>query len=445
VEHKINQFTRSLSATGIKDFRQKLLKYLQGIPVFCILDSNEYYTGKDLSSHPYYHSFDFAVAIGAAKTLSVNTGKGFQSFEAFQKENPNQWMFGYFGYDLKNELEKLSSENPDSLDFPDLYFFIPETVILIKNDTIIVETSVEKPAGLIDEIEKQVIVDAGRQSINASFQSRIKKAKYLETVNRLREHIIEGDVYEVSYCQEFYASDIEIDPFDVFLGLESNSPQPFSAFMRINDKYIICASMERYLKKTGNRLISQPIKGTIRRGSDTREDLYLREKLWHDEKERAENVMIVDLVRNDLSRTCEPGSVEVEELFGIYDFPGVFQMISTVSGQLKPGYSGLDAIKASFPMGSMTGAPKIKAMELIEHYEQSKRGVYSGALGYFTPDGNFDFNVVIRTMLYNAARKYLSLHVGAAITFDSDPEREYEECLVKIERLLRVNIVKGKG
>jgi para-aminobenzoate synthetase component I len=438
VENKINQFTRSLPASGIKDFRQKLLKYLQGIPVFCILDSNGYYAGKDLSAHPYYHSFDFAVAIGVSKTLSAKTGHGFHSFEAFQKENPHQWMFGYFGYDLKNELEKLSSENPDSLNFPDLYFFIPETVILIKNDTIIVETSVERPADIIDDIENQVIAGIGSRPINTNFKSRIGKEKYLETVNRLREHIIEGDVYEVSFCQEFYSENIDIDPFDVFMNLEETSPQPFGSFMRIEDKYILCASMERYLKKMGGKIISQPIKGTIRRGLDNEEDIYLKQKLLFDEKERAENVMIVDLVRNDLSRTCLAGTVKVEELFGIYDFPGVFQMISTVSGQLKSEYSGPDAIKTSFPMGSMTGAPKIKAMELIENYEKSKRGVYSGALGYFTPDGNFDFNVVIRTLLYNATKKYLSLHVGSAITYDSDPGKEYEECLVKIERLIQV-------
>lgn len=191
--------------------------------------------------------------------------------------------------------------------------------------------------------------------------------------------------------------------------------------------------MERFLKKEGNKLISQPIKGTIRRGSEPTEDQALAEQLQNDPKERAENVMIVDLVRNDLARSSTPGSVQVEELFGIYPFPIVHQMTSTVSSRLRTECSGLDALKAAFPMGSMTGAPKIMSMQLIDRYELTRRGIYSGAIGYFTPEGNFDFNVVIRTLVYDASRQYASLQVGSAITYDSIPEKEYEECFVKIK------------
>jgi para-aminobenzoate synthetase component I len=194
------------------------------------------------------------------------------------------------------------------------------------------------------------------------------------------------------------------------------------------------------LKKEGNRLISQPIKGTIRRGENEAEDQLLRQQLRNDEKELAENMMIVDLVRNDLARSARTGSVKVEEMFGIYAFRQVHQMISTVTAQLKEAIPFTEAIRQAFPMGSMTGAPKIRAMELIDQYEQSRRGLFSGAVGYITPEGDFDFNVVIRSILYNAANHYLSFHVGSAITYDSVPEKEYEECLLKAQAIFRALI-----
>jgi para-aminobenzoate synthetase component I len=423
---------------NIKVFKRKLLHYLLNVPVFCILDTNQYYADKSEHDHPYYHSFDFIAAIGTKQILTPQSGTAFPELEDFHRKNPESWLFGYFGYDLKNELETLKSENSDHVNFPDLFFFIPETLIRVKDGKIIIETF----TGLDEAAIFAQIQDSPELSLHGlrqqfRFHNRISKETYLETVNRLKDHIIEGDVYEVSFCQEFYAENVEINPFEAFLNFEEASPQPFGAFMRMEDQYILCASMERYLKKTAQKIISQPIKGTIRRGESPGEDSALKQQLLNDEKERAENVMIVDLVRNDLSRTCKPGTVKVEELFGIYEFPGVYQMISTVTGELLDDKTGLDAIKASFPMGSMTGAPKIKAMEIIEQYEKSKRGVYSGALGYFSPDGDFDFNVVIRTLLYNASKKYLSLHVGSAITYDSDPEKEYEECLVKIAGVLK--------
>nr|MDQ3073301.1 anthranilate synthase component I family protein [Bacteroidota bacterium] len=252
----------------------------------------------------------------------------------------------------------------------------------------------------------------------------------------LRDHIREGDVYEVNLCQEFYADGVEIDPGALFRRLVQLSPNPFSGFLRFGEKYVISSSMERFLKKEGKMLISQPIKGTTKRTGDPNKDTELRERLYKDEKERAENLMIVDLVRNDLSRSCIPGTVKVAELFGIYPYTRVFHMVSTVSGEMLPDVHWVDALRSAFPMGSMTGAPKVMAMALIEKYEKSKRGVYSGSVGYITPSGDFDFNVVIRTFLYNAKDKYISLHAGSAITYDSDPRQEYEECLVKIESLL---------
>ena len=449
--------TETFIVKDIKVFKENLVSSLRNEAVFCLLDSNDYYSGKDLGKHPYYHDYDLLCAFGVRQMLKCGFWSSFEELDQFKAQNPNEWIFGYFGYDLKNEIEELHSENEDHLRFEDMVFFIPETVIAIKGDIAICEGNaapIKKIfSGTINFPTESHAVDSEadsavnpqspfketlRGSYNPiSLQNRLKKEYYLETVEKLRQHIIEGDVYEVSFCQEFYADNVEIKPSQIYQSLCEISPQPFGVYMRVDDKYIMCASMERYLKKSGSKLISQPIKGTIRRGNNEIEDESLKTILLNDEKERAENVMIVDLVRNDLSRVCAPGTVKVEELFGIYDFPGVFQMISTVTGELLPGKTDLDAIKASFPMGSMTGAPKIMAMSIIEQYEQTKRGVYSGAIGYFSPDGDFDFNVVIRTLLYNASKKYLSLHVGSAITYDSDPEKEYEECFVKIKTILK--------
>ena len=242
----------------------------------------------------------------------------------------------------------------------------------------------------------------------------------------------------MNFCHEFYAENAIVDPFEVYLKLNRVSPMPFSCFYRNKDKYLMCASPERFLKKEGSKIISQPIKGTIKRGVTPKEDEALKNQLLNDPKERSENVMIVDLVRNDLSRTAKKGSVKVDELFGIYSFPQVQQMISTVSAEVKEEHHFVDVIKYAFPMGSMTGAPKIKAMELIEKYETTKRGLYSGTAGYITPAGDFDFNVVIRSILYNASEKYLSFTVGNAITHNSISESEYEECLLKAKAMFEV-------
>lgn len=209
-------------------------------------------------------------------------------------------------------------------------------------------------------------------------------------------------------------------------------------FLKLNDKYLMSASPERYIKKEGTKIISQPIKGTAKREDDFILDSILKNNLVTDQKERSENVMIVDLVRNDLSQTATKGSVKVEELCKIYTFDQVHQMISTVTSQVAENTHPIDIIKSTFPMGSMTGAPKISAMKIIETLEETKRGLYSGAVGYISPSGDFDFNVVIRSILYNASNKYVSYSVGGAITAKSDPLNEYEECLLKAKAMRTV-------
>ena len=252
------------------------------------------------------------------------------------------------------------------------------------------------------------------------------------------EHIHKGDMYEANFCMEFFAENAIINPLEKFQKLNKISKAPFSVFFKNNKQFLLSASPERYLKKAGDKIISQPIKGTSKRFSDMNQDEESKQNLENDAKERAENIMITDLVRNDLSHTAQKGSVKVMELCKIYSFLQVHQMISTVTSKLDPQYSPIDVLKTTFPMGSMTGAPKISVMKIIENLEETKRGLYSGAVGYFTPEGDFDFNVVIRSILYNQENKYVSFSVGSAITAQSVPEKEYEECLLKAKAMSEV-------
>ncbi len=254
----------------------------------------------------------------------------------------------------------------------------------------------------------------------------------MTTVEALRAHILQGDCYEINFCQEFYAENCTIDPYEIYNKLTNISPTPYACFYKVNSHYLICASPERFLKKQDNLIISQPIKGTIKRNTNSKNhDLENITTLKSSSKDRSENVMIVDLVRNDLSKICEQASVRVTDLFGIQTFPQLHQMVSTIEGKLNAGIGLSEILQATFPMGSMTGAPKKKVMELIEHYEKTKRGIYSGTVGYITPEKNFDFNVVIRSIIFNSVSQYLSYQVGSAITYNSDPQAEYDECILK--------------
>ena len=248
------------------------------------------------------------------------------------------------------------------------------------------------------------------------------------------QHIQRGDIYEVNYCQEFVAEGVEVDPMALYLSLNLHTRAPFSALLTCPQGSLVSGSPERFLRKTGERIVSQPIKGTAPRGATPEEDQALAAALRADPKEISENVMITDLVRNDLSRVADRGSVRVDELCGIYSFRTVHQMISTVSCTAD-GVHPVDVVKACFPMGSMTGAPKVRAMELTEEIEHRRRGWYSGAVGYFSPDGDFDLNVVIRSLAYRPDRGVLTAGVGGAITAKALPENEYEECLLKLRAL----------
>jgi para-aminobenzoate synthetase component 1 len=404
-------------------FKNKALQWAASFETACYFDSNGY-------ADPY-SAFDVLIAAGVASDLIANPGSAFQDLDVLLKNNQD-WILGFLSYDLKNEIENLNSSNPDNLSFPDLYFFKPLHLIQIKGD----EVQIFSPAA--DEILKEIEGISLKEtpfSFSGMIESCFSSDEYKETVSRLKEHIQRGDIYEATLCQEFYAEQYEFEPLAAFSLLNKISPTPFATFFKLKNRYIISATPERFLSRRQNKLISQPIKGTIKRSNDPNEDQVLRTTLKDNIKEQSENVMIVDLVRNDLTKCAIPGSVQVEELFGIYSFEQVHQMISTVVCEVRPDCSNAEIIKSAFPMGSMTGAPKISAMQLIEKYEKSKRGVFSGAVGYFAPNGDFDFNVIIRTLLYNAENKYLSFHVGSAITFNSDAEKEYEECLLKAEAI----------
>jgi para-aminobenzoate synthetase component 1 len=424
----VNRAVATFKVDDIENFKRKMLGWANRFNIFLFLDSCGY---KDK-----YSSEEWILAVDAIDHFSTEEA----SFSNFQQwlDEKQDWVFGNINYDLKNEIEHLSSSHADHISFSELFFFIPAIIIRKKGAEVEVLSLTTQGEEIISQISN-LVVDQSLPKPQLNVQPRIKRTEYLKIIQQLRQHILKGDCYEINFCQEFFAENATIDPFAVYQQLSSISPTPFSGFYKVNDKFLLCASPERFLKKSGSKIISQPIKGTVKRNlNDAVTDEQLKQQLRSSQKDQSENVMVVDLVRNDLSKFCNEASVHVEELYGIYSFPQVHQMISTVVGDLKPEISFTDILKATFPMGSMTGAPKIRVMQLVEQYERSKRGIYSGSIGYINPKGDFDFNVVIRSIMYNAANKYLSYQVGGGITFYSDPEKEYEECLLKAEAIKKV-------
>lgn len=379
------------------------------------------------------------LAFGDGVRFIMDQNTPISGLQDFIDLNKDKYIFGYLGYDLKNQLHGLSSKNEDKLKFPEAFLWVPKYVVnLLKEnfDFLQGEKDSESLEYLNQFMEEET--DQNHHKHNFEYSASISKEKYIETVQKLKEEIQLGNIYEINFCQEFFANNAEMTyRMDSYFKLNEITLAPFSSYLQFDEFSVFCGSPERFLKKTGNKLISQPIKGTAPRGENEIEDDRLKTELANDPKERAENIMIVDLVRNDFSRIAEKNSVQVEELCAIHTFETVHQMISTVACELRPEVNFTDILKATFPMGSMTGAPKLRAMELIEKYESFKRGVFSGSVLYMSPDGDFDLNVVIRTLLYNQKEKYLSCSVGSAITMQSNPEKEYEECQVKVQRILK--------
>ncbi len=443
-----------------------MLSWADRFDIFCFLDNHGY-------GMPG-HAVECLLGAGANERLEAAAGNALAQLADFSAGRKD-WLFGHLGYGLAEETEPspagtaayssrpgISSQAvpgtppltaADPIGFPDLFFFVPHIVIELRPDSTdpgIAPLSGSMRIGSFEKDQAVVFEQIGAMRVlppapskttaAIALQSRFSREEYLGTVRRLQEHILRGDCYEINFCQEFFACPVSIDPLQTWFSLSRSSPNPFAACYKLDKRYLLCASPERYLRRIGNTLLSQPIKGTSpRAGGDAvdagvaQQDKAARDRLYASAKDRSENVMVVDLVRNDLSKICLEGSVTVEELYGIYTFPQVHQMISSIKGELPAGAGLADCIRATFPMGSMTGAPKNRVVELIARVERTRRGIFSGAVGYMDPKGDFDFNVVIRSILYNGNDGYLSYQVGSGITFYSDPEQEYEECLWKAE------------
>ncbi len=378
------------------------------------------------------------LAFGEGETIILKKNDTLQNLQEFIDQQKGNYLFGYLSYDLKEELHGLKSENNDGLLFPETYFWKPKYVVNLHKESVEFlqgEKNSESLNFISQFLEEET--DQNFHPHNFDFKARISKEEYINKILKIKEQIQLGNIYELNFCQEYFAENVDIPyEIDTYFKLNTITQAPYSSYFKFGEFDIFCGSPERFLKKEGNRLISQPIKGTAPRGGTIEEDARIKKTLSEDPKERAENIMIVDLVRNDLSRVAAVNSVRVDELCEIYSFETVHQMISSISCDLKEGVSFTEILKATFPMGSMTGAPKLRAMELIEELESFKRGLYSGSIGYITPNGDFDFNVVIRTLLYNKNERYLSCSVGGAITIQSDPEKEYQECLIKVKRIM---------
>lgn len=414
-------------------FKRSVLRWAQRFDEIVWLDSNSHQNS--------YTSFEALLAVDGLTAISTDHHNAFEDLKAYQSQ-VNDWIFGYLSYDLKNDVEALESQNFDGLEFPELYFFQPKKIIQIQGSQVeflYLDMVADEMQSDFESISQNYFEeDIGFQHEQPSIKMQIFKDEYFNKVSLILDHIHQGDIYEVNFCQEFYCEGFDMIPLPVYERLNAISRPPFATFMKFFGNYVLCASPERFLRKVGTKIVSQPIKGTAARSLDPKKDAELKRHLEKDQKERSENVMIVDLVRNDLSKTALKGSVQVEELCKVYSFAQVHQMISTVCCEVKKDENPVDLIKNCFPMGSMTGAPKVSAMQIIEDLESFKRGVYSGAVGYFTPEGDFDFNVVIRSILYNSSKKYLSYAVGSAITAMSNPEKEYLECLLKAKAMRQV-------
>lgn len=421
------------SINNSKEFKQRLFAWAQQFQTVVWLDSNSFDSYR-------YSSFSSCLAVEEFTSIKTDYSDAFEKLKEYQSYTKD-YIFGYISYDVKNDVEKLHSNNFDGLNFADIYFFQPQKLIFIHQNSVefvylkMIDDEITKDFEKIQNINLITENNTASNQKDVKIKLRIHKDEYYKKVNRILKHIKRGDIYEANFCQEFYAENTIINPYLIYQHLNEISEPPFATFLKLDYQYLLSASPERYIKKQKSKIISQPIKGTAKRYINPIEDKKAAFDLGRDEKERSENIMIVDLVRNDLSKTAKKGSVKVEELCRVYSFKQVHQLISTVVSEIEHTTNPVDVIRDTFPMGSMTGAPKVSAMQIIENLEETKRGLYSGTVGYFTPDGDFDFNVIIRSILYNQQKKYVSYSVGGAITAKSSPEKEYEECLLKAKAM----------
>lgn len=419
----LKRFSKKFNPKDLNLFKDKLLKWSNSFKVSTFLNSNNYSSNVS--------EYECICAVELESEIPYTVSDSTQKLDEYLIKI-NDWVFGYINYDLKNEIENLKSNNTDNYNLPNLYFYQPKKIWIIRNDCI--EALYLEPNSIFQDwttINNLEFNNNFNVFTAPKLSQKLNKDQYLNKIELLKSHINRGDIYEVNFCFEWFSENVEIDPLYVYQNLNRISKSPMSVYFKNKSLHLICSSPERYLKKQNTKLTSQPIKGTSRRDHDFNIDKSLKDKLKLDPKERSENIMIVDLVRNDMSRFSKPGSVKVKELCEVYPFKQVHQMISTIESQVVSSLKIGKIIEGSFPMGSMTGAPKVKAMKIIDELEVTKRGLYSGAVGFIDPNGDFDFNVVIRSLIYDSMTKYLSFHVGSAITAKSKGINEYEECLLK--------------
>lgn len=376
------------------------------------------------------------IGIGQIAIYNSQNLPDWKEMDAFIQTHHGSTIFVSISYELKKAIYPLDTKSAPNQWFPMVVLWVSESVYQFENETLML-----KEGAVSDENKNkalEVIKNTGKPIDTFQWEAVQTKEAYCKTVNELKREIQLGNVYEVNYCQEFFANTSQFDGLTLFSKVNETAQAPYSVLWENDLSVVVSASPERFLQLKGTKLISQPIKGTAKRGVTVEADELLKEELKNSWKNKTENVMIVDLVRNDLSRIAVKGSVKVDELFGIYTFPTVHQMISTVSCEVKSQTKFTEIIQALFPMGSMTGAPKVAAIQLAEKHELFTRGLYSGSIGYIAPNGDFDLNVMIRSFIYQRSNQRLSCAVGGAITHASDAEEEYEECLIKVGKLLHL-------
>lgn len=411
-------------------FREKLLTWASGFSHYAFLDS--------CANMPYGEAaYDLMVGAGCAQFVTASADTGFEKVKAFRNTHKD-WILGYFGYAMKNGVEDLPDSDKSTVPVPDTLFFIPGILVLVKGAQLTISVKDGNPALIYANILGADAKASSGEGYDISLYPCTSKEDYIGTVDVIRNHIIEGDIYEMNYCQEFRGKADKLDPVELFSKATSSALAPFSVLFRWEDIFLVSLSPERFLRFQEGKVYAYPIKGTTPRGEDPETDMRNLEELAASEKNRAENIMITDLMRNDLTRYALTGSICADELCRVYSFPQVYQMVSKVSAELLPDTDPIDVVRNAFPMGSMTGAPKVRVMQLIDELEDTARGLYSGSFGYFAPNGEADLNVVIRSILYHAGSGMVSVHAGGAIVFDSDPEEEYKECLLKINVLLHL-------
>ena len=420
----MKRFSKSYSLKNKDLFVKKIVNFSSDQSHFTLLNSND-----------SFDDYELIIAYGAESFLksSKNSLKKIDKYI----DKVNDWIFGYLSYDLKNEIENLTDLNKDIFNLPNLYFYQPKVIWLIKDEKAEIYSLNEKNLNEDwDHINSIDYKDCTEKS-SVDLITRTSKQEYIRKIKNIKKRILQGDCYEMNYCFDMYSKNKTINPYKTYIKLNDYTRSPMSTFFKLNQLYLLSSSPERFIKRVNKKIISQPIKGTAKRGLDSKEDEKIKYALLSSPKELSENHMIVDLVRNDLSRVAEKGSVKVKNLNKLNTFKRVHQLISTIEAEIAVNTKFSKIISGMFPMGSMTGAPKIESMNIIDEYESTKRGLYSGSIGYIKPNKDFDFNVVIRSIIYDKLLKEINVSVGSAITFKSDPESEFEECLLKAEPMIK--------